>query len=161
VFSRSFLRLLYSNDVKSAILGCKSDIQIFSEEEELKQETKLRVNVNRSQPTEQSPAQSSSTQPGMQNIWTMDVPMEWMSDPANIPPVIVFPEFNHPLPNPHLPTSVTSTLFIQPKSQASTPTTPNTSPVMKMSSALDARLELGVTMEAEWDLKTLQVRLRV
>lgn len=128
-------------------------MQIISDEES-KQEVELRINVNRSEPKQQQPPPQpgSFAMPSMENMQSaMDYPMDW----TNVPPSAII--YDIPPSHSHLPTSVTSSLYIQPKAQASTQTTSSTSPGTKLSTALDARLELGVTMEAEWDLKTLQV----
>lgn len=130
-------------------------MQITSDEE-TKQEVELRFNVNRSEPKpqQQQPQPGTFAMPSMENLQSaMDYPMDW----TNVPPSAII--YDIPPPHSHLPTSVTSSLYIQPKPQTSTQTTSSTSSVTKLSTALDARLELGVTMEAEWDLKTLQVCL--
>ncbi|EDO32271.1 predicted protein [Nematostella vectensis] len=58
--------------------------------------------------------------------------------------------------------TVTTTFMFPPKPVPANATPldpPPVSPLLKLSSAIDARLELGVEMEAESDLKTLQVRI--
>ena len=131
--------------------GYKSEVQIISDEE-TKQEVELRINGKRSEPKQQQQPSSGFAMSSMESIQSaMDFPMDW----TNISPSAII--YDIPPPQSHLPTSVTSSLYIQPKSQVSTQATSSTGPVTKLSTALDARLELGVTMEAEWDLKTLQV----
>lgn len=84
----------------------------------------------------------------------MMIPVDW-TDPF-MSGGLYYSEYDSPPPVPSPPTSsVTSSLVIPPKPPVSSSET--TSTMVKVSCALDARLELGVTMEAEWDFKSLQV----
>ncbi|KAK3718781.1 hypothetical protein QZH41_014030 [Actinostola sp. cb2023] len=134
--------------------GFKSDAQAPPEEEE--EEKSEMESVSHVENKDQ--ASDASSAPGLQEIWSMvqNVPMEW-NDPF-IPGPVEFPGDDSLLPVPCPPTPEDVCPVIPPRPPTNSETTASSAkPMVKVSCALDARLELGVTMESEWDLKTLQL----